>query len=135
MEQRDEGMALLVMQEEPDREMHWGMLRRVKGAPLSSYEFANFRRHTQLLKEMQAKEDAFRPRPTLLKNHPEFTQQSKMVLCSWFAEVCHEKRYARQTYHLAVAMLNMYLMKEKGVRELNAQVLGAAILFRAIKME
>ncbi|KAJ3059764.1 hypothetical protein HDU98_004196 [Podochytrium sp. JEL0797] len=38
MEQTDEGMALLVMQEEPDRELHEGMLRCVKGAPLDGVE-------------------------------------------------------------------------------------------------
>ncbi|KAI9334555.1 hypothetical protein BDR26DRAFT_866822 [Obelidium mucronatum] len=123
------------MAAQPDRDAHYNLIRSVNfNGNMSA--LATMKRHLNTIKHWQNLEDQFMLMPNLLRNHPDITAQSKMILCAWMVEYCCDRNFTRQTYHLAVAYLCDYLQKyETPIPMADLQDLGAIMLLRASKLQ
>ncbi|KAJ3054703.1 hypothetical protein HK097_001046 [Rhizophlyctis rosea] len=67
--------------------------------------------------------------------HPRLNQQYRWILINWMNDVANEHRLQRRTFHIAVNYLDIYMSKSSDIQQDTFQLLGAAMLFIAAKME
>ncbi|KAJ3028533.1 UNVERIFIED_CONTAM: G1/S-specific cyclin-E1 [Siphonaria sp. JEL0065] len=122
------------MQARPDRSAHLEFKRLASDLDVTSR--ANIVMHLNKIKKMQALEDkhVMLPIPALLQN-PALNQRTIMICSQWLSESCAIKGFGRSTYHLAVSNLFTYLMKHNCVQLEDFQMVGAAMLHCATKLE
>ncbi|KAJ3034967.1 hypothetical protein HDV00_004508 [Rhizophlyctis rosea] len=70
-----------------------------------------------------------------LLKHPRLNQQYRWILINWMNDVANEHRLQRRTFHIAVNYLDIYMSKSSDIQQDTFQLLGAAMLFIAAKME
>nr|XP_004550179.1 cyclin-A1 [Maylandia zebra] len=80
-------------------------------------------------------EIAFRPRPKYLERHPEITDDMRVVLVDWMAEVAQEFQLQAETLHLAINYLDRFLSLIGNVKRGKLQLVGTAALVIAAKYE
>lgn len=70
----------------------------------------------------------FRPRPKYLERHPEITDDMRVVLVDWMAEVVQEFQLQAETLHLAVNYVDRFLSLIGNVKRGKLQLVGTAAL-------
>lgn len=71
----------------------------------------------------------------MLDNHPLLCPNYRTVLFEWLSEVSQECKFYRETYHLAIDLVDRYLAATKDIRKLQLQLIGTTCLFSAAKFE
>ncbi|KAJ3027038.1 UNVERIFIED_CONTAM: hypothetical protein HDU68_004616, partial [Siphonaria sp. JEL0065] len=131
-ENKDTDLAK-AMEAKPDRSAHLAFKGLASQLDVTSR--ATIAMHLNKIKKMQSLEDKFVVLPTILRDCPELNKPTLMICCQWLSESCAKKGFGRSTYHLAVSNLFAYLKKHKNVRLEDFQMVGAAMLHRATKVE
>lgn len=70
----------------------------------------------------------FRPKPGYLENHPEITDDMRVILVDWLVEVVQEYKLCSETLHLAVNYLDRFLSCTAHMKRGSLQLAGTAAL-------
>ena len=102
-------------------------------SPLPQMNWAD---HNELWKNMMRKDVLYSRNPTLLCRHPTLQPKMRSVLLSWMTEVCEVYKLHRETYYLAIDLLDRFLsVSQQEVAKNNLQLVGITALFVAAKIE
>lgn len=71
----------------------------------------------------------------MLERHPSLVDSYRTILFDWLSEVSHECKFHRETYHLALDLIDRYLTAQSNVGKLQLQLIGTTCLFLAAKIE
>ncbi|KAM9332567.1 cyclin-A1 [Pholidichthys leucotaenia] len=88
-----------------------------------------------IYQHLRKSESKFKARPDILKNHPEITQDMRVILVDWLVEVVQEYHLHSETLHLAINYLDRFLSCTTHVKRNKLQLVGTAALLIAAKYE
>lgn len=71
----------------------------------------------------------------ILQRHPTLVESYRTILFEWLSEVSQECKFHRETYHLALDLIDRYLAAHSGVKKNQLQLIGTTCLFLAAKYE
>lgn len=71
----------------------------------------------------------------LSKNHPQIRWEMRAVVADWLQEVCCHYFFKRDTWHIALNLVDRYLSKTQNEDPKKLQLLGATALFIAAKLD
>lgn len=71
----------------------------------------------------------------ILQRHPTLVDSFRTILFEWLSEVSQECKFHRETYHLALDLIDRYLAAQSNVKKNQLQLIGTTCLFLAAKYE
>lgn len=90
----------------------------------------------ETMEHFLAKERVARPEPDYLTRfHPDLTWPMRLILMDCMMEVATEFRLRRETFHLSVSYVDLYLSRTHNVGRSALQLIGATALWVAAKAE
>ena len=84
---------------------------------------------------MLSQEKLHQPDPLPMQKQKNLDATMRAVLIDWMIEVCQEFALARETFYLALNFADRVLSKCRNIPRARYQLLGAACLFMAAKLE
>lgn len=102
--------------------------------PLPSFSWANGSEVWNNMLEKDATYARLRSEK-ILERHPSLVDSYRTILFDWLSEVSHECKFHRETYHLALDLVDRYLAAQTNISKLQLQLIGITCLFLAAKYE
>lgn len=102
--------------------------------PLPSFSWANGAEVWNFMMEKDSTYSKLRSEK-MLERHPSLVDNYRTILFDWLSEVSHECKFHRETYHLALDLVDRYLSAQSNVGKLQLQLIGTTCLFLAAKFE
>lgn len=100
--------------------------------PLPKFSWAN---SEEVWKLMTEKEDFYTRNPHALDGHPTLEPRMRTILLGWLMEVCEVNRFHRETYYLAMDLLDRIISSSLDAHKDQLQLIGITCLFIASKVE
>lgn len=101
-------------------------------SPLPFLEWADKEEVWQL---MTLKDESYRREPLLLTRHPVLQPRMRAILLDWLNEVTDVYKLHRETFYLAIDLVDRFLSAEQDVPKQELQLIGITCLFIAAKIE
>eukprot|EP00035_Acanthoeca_spectabilis_P021705 m.439778 g.439778 ORF g.439778 m.439778 type:complete len:438 (-) comp18417_c0_seq1:244-1557(-) len=84
---------------------------------------------------MEEREALYHPSAQYIERHPEMRPRMRSLLADWMMEVSEEFGLHRETYHIALNLVDRYLSRATGEAKAILQLIGVSCLFIAAKVE
>eukprot|EP00656_Telonema_subtile_P047980 TRINITY_DN560_c0_g1_i1.p1 TRINITY_DN560_c0_g1~~TRINITY_DN560_c0_g1_i1.p1 ORF type:complete len:324 (+),score=77.64 TRINITY_DN560_c0_g1_i1:631-1602(+) len=107
----------------------------LKGREIGPKERAENRLDEKTNQSMLHHEQNSMPKTDYLSQHPTLDQGMRSVLIDWMMEVCREFEMQRESFNLAICLLDRFLSRVAGVHQSKLQLVGVAVMLISAKAE
>lgn len=101
-------------------------------SPLPDFSWANAKEVWDL---MVHKESVYQRNALMLHRHAALQPRMRSILVDWLSEVCEVYNLLRETYYLAVDLIDRFLSLQSDIPKHHLQLIGITCLFIAAKIE
>lgn len=107
-------------------------LTTTRSSPLPNFNWAD---PEEVWSSLCRKDRLYSRNHDYIMAHPSLQPRMRAILLDWLIEVCEVYRLHRETYHLALDLIDRYMATQSDLPKQQLQLIGIASLFIAAKIE